>query len=172
MLETIPKIPLFEELTPRQAEALQALFEPAHYPAGAVILERGEVSTYLYIAVQGEAAIHYKPYDGPSLVLSRLRAGDVFGWSAVVGGRYYTSTIVSETEMEVIRVKGCDLLALLKTDPETGKIAMERIARSVSPRWRNAREQVEALLSSRCDKGGSYDHERESRTRNATARPD
>jgi hypothetical protein len=31
--------------------------------------------------------------------------------------------------------------------PETGKIIMDRLARVVSPRWKNAEEQVQSLLS-------------------------
>lgn len=172
MLQTIPKIPLFEDLTTEQLAALQELFEPVHYAPGAVILERGEPAIYLYLMIQGEAVIHYKPYDGPSIVLSRLRAGDVFGWSAVVGGRYYTSTIVSDSELDAIRAKGNDLLCLLKRNPETGKIVMERIARSVSPRWKDARKQVEALLGSRYEKGVAHDCEGNARTGNPNSRPD
>jgi glutaminase len=149
MLDTIPPIPLFDGLEPEQVAMLKALFEPVHYPPGATIITQGEIAVHLYLTIKGEAVIHYKPYDGPSLVITRLHAGDVFGWSAVIGSRFYTSTIVSETEVDVIRIKGSAVLSLLENHPETGRIILDRIVCSVSPRWQDAHEQVEALLNSR-----------------------
>jgi CRP-like cAMP-binding protein len=112
-----------------------------------VILKQGDPATYLYLLIKGNVAIHYKPYDGPAIILTRLRDGDVFGWSAVVGSRCYTSSIISETEVEAIRVQGNNLLKLLNDAPETGRVIMDRLARVVSPRWENAHTQVQSLLN-------------------------
>ena len=103
---------------------------------------------YLYLLTKGEVAIRYKPYDGPTIILTRLHIGDVFGWSAVVGSPHYTSSIISESEVEAIRIRGSHLLKLFSDAPETGKIVMDRLARVVSPRWENAHAQVQSLLNS------------------------
>jgi CRP-like cAMP-binding protein len=146
MIDTLPCIPLFQNLDPVQIELLRPLFEQFSCSAGMLILEQGKPAIYLYLLVKGEVAIHYKPYDGPVITLTRLREGDVFGWSAVVGSPCYTSSIVSETEVEAVRVRGNDLLKLLSESPETGRIVMDRLARVVSPRWENAHAQVQSLL--------------------------
>ena len=148
MLETLPCIPLFQDLDPAQIELLRSLFEQFTCPADMVIFEQGAPATYLYLIIQGEAAIRYKPYDGPVITLTHLREGDVFGWSAVVGSLQYTSSIVSETSIEAIRIRGNNLIKLSTDSPETGKVIMDRPARVVSPRWKNAEEQVQSLLSS------------------------
>ena len=93
-------------------------------------------------------AIRYKPYDGPAIILTHLKDGDVFGWSAVVGSPYYTSSIISETQVEAIRIRGSQLLKLFGEVPETGKIIMGRLAYIVSPRWGNAQAQVQSLFNS------------------------
>jgi CRP/FNR family cyclic AMP-dependent transcriptional regulator len=148
MIETLPYIPLFQDLDPSQIALLKPLFEQFSCPADTVIFEQGTPAIYLYLLINGEVAIRYKPYDGPIITLTRLREGDVFGWSAVVGSPYYTSSIISETEIEAIRIRGSQLLKLFNDSPETGKVVMDRLARVVSPRWGNAQAQVQSLLNS------------------------
>lgn len=149
MLNTLPQIPLFADLDCDQVAMFKSLFESVSYPPNTTIIAQGEVAIYLYLILKGIVAIHYKPYDGPPLILTRLRAGDVFGWSAMVGSRFYTSTIISEADVEAIRIKGSQILSLVQHYPETGRIVLDRLACSVSPRWQNAHAQVEALLNSR-----------------------
>ena len=148
MFESLPNLPLFRELDPAQTALLKPLCEQFTCPANTVIFEQGTTATYLYLLIKGEIAIRYKPYDGPPITLTRLREGDVFGWSAVVGSHLYTSSIVSETEIEAIRIRGSQLLKLFNDAPETGKVVMDRLARLVTPRWKNAHAQVQSLLNS------------------------
>jgi len=148
MIESLPYIPLFQDLDPAQIALLKPLFEQFSRPANTVIFEQDTPATYLYLLTKGEVAIRYKPYDGPTITLTRLRVGDVFGWSAVVGSPHYTSSIISESEVEAIRIRGDHLLKLSSESPETGKVVMDRLARVVSPRWGNAQAQVQSLLNS------------------------
>jgi CRP/FNR family transcriptional regulator, cyclic AMP receptor protein len=147
MLEILPSIPLFQDLDPAQTALLKSLVEQFSCPPETVIFEQGMPAVYLYLIIRGEVAIRYKPYDGPVIILTHLHEGDVFGWSAVVGSPQYTSAIVSETKVEAIRMKGNDLMKLSADFPETGKIVMDRLARVVSPRWKNAEAQVQSLLN-------------------------
>jgi CRP/FNR family cyclic AMP-dependent transcriptional regulator len=148
MIEPLSYIPLFQDLDPAQIALLKPLFEQFTCPANTVIFEQGTPATYLYVLIKGEVAIRYKPYDGPTITLTRLHDGDVFGWSAVVGSPDYTSSIVSETQIDAIRIRGSRLLKLFNDAPETGKIVMDRLARVVSSRWKNADAQVQSLLNS------------------------
>ncbi len=146
MLDTIPYIPLFQNLPLDQVAVLKPLFEDFTCPANTVIFEQGDPASYMYLLISGEIAIRYKPYDGPAITLTRLRAGDVFGWSAVVGSKQYTSSIVSETEVRTIRIHGRDLVALVENYPQTGEVIVDRLAQMVSSRWKNAYTQVQSLL--------------------------
>jgi len=148
MIESLPYIPLFQDLDPEQIALLKPLFEQFTCPADTVIFEQDTPATYLYLLIKGEVVIRYKPYDGPPITLTRLRNGDVFGWSAVVGSPRYTSSIISESEVEGIRIRGNHLLKLFSDAPETGKVVMDRLARVVSPRWGNAQAQVQSILNS------------------------
>ena len=146
MLDSLPGIPLFENLNTEQSSMLMSVFEKFSCSPGTVIFEQGDQARYLYLILKGKAIISYKPYDGPRFVISRLKDGDVFGWTAVVGGSKYSSSVVSETDLESIRIRREFLQNLLAKNPETGKIIIDRLALNVSPRWKNAHDQIKPLI--------------------------
>lgn len=148
MLDTLPYIPLFQEFSPHDTDLLKQLFETFYRPADSVIFEQGDPATYLYMILEGSAIIRYKPYDGMPITLTRLRSGDVFGWSAVIGRKRYTSSIISETQVESLRIRGETLWKLVDEHPEVGKTIIDRLARMVSPRWVDAHAQIQTLLDS------------------------
>lgn len=146
MLDTLAGIPLFQGLSLEQLTLLEPLFEDFNCPPETILFEQGEEPHYLYVLLKGRIAIKYKPYDGPPINITRLRKGDVFGWSAVVGSKYYTSGTVSITQVRTIRIRGTNLWELVREHPETGKIFLDRLASVVSSRWQNAHTQVQALF--------------------------
>jgi len=148
MLESLPNIPLFQNLEPAQISLLKPLFEQFTCPPDTTIFEQGEPASYLYLLIKGKVEIRYKPYDSQPITLTHLRGGDVFGWSAVVGSTNYTSSIISESQIEALRIRGIYLMALVREHPETGKIIMDHLASVVSSRWKNAHAQVQSLLNS------------------------
>ena len=66
----------------------------------------------------------------------------------MIGSAKYSSSIVSETEVDAIRIKGTNLWALAGEHPEIGKTVINRFAQIVSPRWENAHLQIQSLLNS------------------------
>ncbi|MCE7861459.1 MAG: cyclic nucleotide-binding domain-containing protein [Chloroflexi bacterium CFX2] len=148
MLENLPIIPLFQDLSPDQATMLMSIFERFICPSGTVIFEQGDAAEYLYLILKGKAAISYKPYDAPRILITRLKDGDVFGWSAAIGGKRYTSSVASETDLDTIRIHRQDLWSLMDHHPETGRIIIDRLALNVSSRWKNAHEQIKRFIDS------------------------
>ena len=151
----MPVIPLFEDLSPDQTSKVMEAFETYTCPPDTLIIGQREPALFLYLIIKGRAVITYKPYDGPSITITRLQDGDVFGWSAVVGGRKYSSTVTSESALEAIRIRRETLLDLIAQQPDTGKIIIDRLALNVSPRWKNAHEQIKQLIGQQGDKNGS-----------------
>jgi CRP-like cAMP-binding protein len=147
MLETLTNIPLFQGLNSTQIELLGPLFERFTCTPETTIFEQGDQPQYLYILLKGTIIIRYKPYDGPPISFPRLHEGDVFGWSVVVGSKCYTSSSMSASDVEAIRIRGTDLWKLVRNHPETGKIILDRLAASVSPRWKDALAEVQALFN-------------------------
>ncbi len=140
--------PFFRGLSPDQLDLILPRFEMFTFPAGAAIFKQGDIATYLYVVQRGSVTIQYKPYDGPIITLSHLRAGEIFGWSSVVGGHTYTSDAICTCEVDVLRLRGADLVRLCTEHPEAGYAILGRLAEVVSPRWTYAREQIQAILES------------------------
>lgn len=145
MLDKLPFLPLFRDLEPAQTDLVKSAFEPYFCAAETVIFEQGTPAMYMYLILEGRVGLHYKPYDGPSMVLTRLRDGDVFGWSAVIRSPRYTSSITSETPLDAIRIHGRDLWKLVENHPQTGGVIIDRLAQIVAPRWQNAHAQLHAF---------------------------
>ena len=108
-----------------------------------VIFSQGESAEYLYIVVNGEVSIEFKPDDGPALVVSRIKEGGVFGWSAAFGSGFYTSD-----SAKLLRMRGSDLKMLREKHPETGILILERLAAVVVRRMETSGDhsQVVAFL--------------------------
>jgi len=146
MLDTFTDIPLFQGFSERQMELLLPLFQSYACSEDTMLFEQGSRADYLYLLMHGAVEVRYKPYDGPPIVLTRLKAGDVVGWSAVIGSPTYTSGARSTTVVEAIRIRGRDLEWLCREHPNTGSVILDRLAQVVSSRWKNARAQVKSML--------------------------
>lgn len=148
-MQALPENPFFRGLSPEQLDLILPLFEPISAPTGSTIFKQGDEATYLYVVQHGSVTIQYKPYDGPMITLSHLQAGEIFGWSSVVGGQTYTSDAISTNEAEVLRLRGSDLVQLCADHPRAGYAILDKLAEAVSPRWTYAREQIQNILDYR-----------------------
>jgi CRP-like cAMP-binding protein len=146
MFDMMTEIPLFRDLTPEQQKLIEPLFDAYTCPAETVIFEYGDEATYLYVLLRGKVAIQYKPYDGPPITVTQLGEGDVFGWSAVTGSKYYTCGIVAREYVEAIRIRRTDLIQFCIAHPETGMILLDKFAQVVSPRRKNAHVDIKSIF--------------------------
>lgn len=138
--------PFLSDLTTEEHDFLTNLFVPFSVPARSVIVRQGDRAEYLYLISHGRVVIRYKPYDGPRITLTHLGTGDIFGWSAVVGSKVYTSDAISTTPLEAWRLRGDDLRELCRQHPAAGNGILEKLAKAVSPRWVHARNQIQVLF--------------------------
>ncbi|MBT3322355.1 MAG: cyclic nucleotide-binding domain-containing protein [Anaerolineae bacterium] len=138
--------PLFKGLNKETLRIIKPLFESCTCHKG-IIFEQGDPAVYLYFVIEGSIDILYKPYDAPSISITSVKSGDVFGWSAIAGDRAYTSGAACKTECQAMRIQGEDLRNLCIQHPQTGEILLDRLAESVSTRWQNAHTQVRDILT-------------------------
>ena len=138
--------PFLQDLTSEQFDLLSPLFESFTFQAKTLIFKQGDQAAYLYIISAGSVLVKYKPYDGPQITLTRLEGGDIFGWSSVVGGETYTADAVSATDVSGYRILGADLMHFCVKFPKIGNRILEKLATAVSPRWVDARKQIQDLL--------------------------
>jgi CRP/FNR family cyclic AMP-dependent transcriptional regulator len=146
--QVLKTISLFEDFSAEQLEQVSQLFVPCSCHAGTVIFEQGDPADYLYTVVSGEVLIRYKPDDGPPINITRLRDGCVFGWSALIKRRKYTSSVECAVHTQLLRVSSSDLQNLCEKYPETGTIILDRLIAAIIDRLRATSPEMYALLES------------------------
>lgn len=146
MVPDLELLPLFHGVDAQHLALLRPLFERVSFPAGTTVVEQGGPADYLYLIERGLLEISYKPYDGEPITITHVEMGGLFGWSAVVGSPRYTSSGIAIEDMDVIRVRGEDLHKLCLENPEAGRVILDRLANAVSARWKDAHEQIKAVL--------------------------
>jgi CRP-like cAMP-binding protein len=140
------RVPAFSDMNQEYVNLLQPLFERYSCPAGATVIQQGQPAEYLYLIIDGKVQVTYKPYDGTSITVGHVEKDGIFGWSAVVGSRAYTSSVTAIENLDTFRIHGSQLRKLCGEHPEAGKEILERIANAVSSRWKNSHKQVKAIL--------------------------
>jgi len=146
MVPDLELLPLFHDVDAQYLALLRPLFERVSFRAGTTVVDQGNPAEYLYFIEQGVLQISYKPYDGEAITVTHLEAGGLFGWSAVLGSPKYTSSGIAVEELDAIRIKGSDLRKLCAEHPDAGKVILDKLADAVSARWKDAHEQVRAIL--------------------------
>jgi CRP/FNR family cyclic AMP-dependent transcriptional regulator len=140
------QFPLFRDIRPDYAALIRPLFAVCFETAGWVIFDQGDLADALYLVVEGEVLIRYKPEDGPTILVAHVRPGGVVGWSAALGNPTYTSMAVCTTDCQMLRIRSQDLRGFIENSPEAGVLLLEKLAEVVAERLRTSHGHVIALL--------------------------
>jgi CRP-like cAMP-binding protein len=142
---------VFQGLKESQLNQLKPMMELCHFHNEMVIFEQGQAANALYILLEGEVCIEYKPYDGPPLTVARILPGGVFGWSAALKREIYTSGAVAHAESSAYCITSQNLRQICEQDPETGGILIDRLASVIAKRLRNTHLEIFSILSEGMD---------------------
>jgi len=110
--------PLFSRLGDAEADAILAHAKVIRYPEGAEIFRKGEPGNSMMAVLSGRVTISAPSPDGRQVVLSVLRAGEVFGEIAALDGKQRTADATAATECELLVVARRDFLSVLRHEPE------------------------------------------------------
>ena len=144
--ESLEAIPLFQDLASEHLELLANNFQRESFDPDMVIFAQGNRAKKLYVLVSGKVGIEFKPHDGDLLTVAEILEGGVFGWSAALGHREYTSSAITKDESETLSIKGDKLQRLCEQYPETGVIILERLAAVIAERLQNTHAHVVKML--------------------------
>jgi CRP-like cAMP-binding protein len=137
---------LFSGFSDHQLEILQTIFLPVEELDGRVIFKQGDLAESIYLIIEGDVSIQFKPDDGPVILITNVRDGGVIGWSAVVGSPVYTSSAVCTRDTLLLRAGKNDLQRLCRNNPRTCDKVIELLAAVIAERLRNTHQHVVSLL--------------------------
>ena len=145
--DLLGRIPLFEDLTGREIDAVRRLLHRRDYVAGESVFVQGEPGLGMYVIVRGAVSIQSEP-TGRELV--ELADGDFFGEIALLNEVIRTATARAKTDCTLLSLFQPDLLSLLDRNPRLGVKVLLSLARLVGLRLVEVSDEVEALTRE-CD---------------------
>lgn len=132
--------PLFEGLSAGQLALLAPWFTRQKCRAGEVLFSQGDRADKVYVLEEGRVHLCFRPEDGGWIVIATLTEPDrVFGWSAVLGHRLYTSSAICLNDTLVWQVSGADLRAAFRAEAGLS-VLFNRMLLSVAQRFSPERQ--------------------------------
>jgi CRP-like cAMP-binding protein len=112
---------LCRDLTPEMVDEVIAKSTVDAYDAAQVVLEEGEHDNALFFVVEGSVSICKR--SGASFVpLATLERPAVFGETAVLTQQGRTATVVTQTDVTLVRVPGELVRSLAERAPTVGRM--------------------------------------------------
>ena len=121
--EIVAKVPFFHHIGASLIAEVARLLRPRDFPAGAVIMRRGEPGDCMYFLVEGEVEIQLQ--SGPLY----LGAGEFFGELALLTGEPRNATIVATQAATLLALDIVDFHELLGRQPELARAIREEARR-------------------------------------------
>ncbi len=147
--------PLFEGLSIQQLNQFAALLEECPLIMGKSVFKQGDAAESLYLLLEGEVLIQFKPYDGDEITVARVAPGGVFGWSAALGHARYTSSVIAVQDGKAYRLRAEKLQKLCERSPESGVILLKKLAEVIAQRVQVTHQQIFDMLSQGLASGGN-----------------
>lgn len=123
----------FQTVGPELLAAIARLATLQNFARGDVIYQIGDVATDIYVVASGSVQHTLHGPDNPDGHEKTMRAGDVFGWAAVLEDHpTRMAKTVSLERTEVLRIDGEALLALFHASPALGDVVMSRFATMIT----------------------------------------
>ncbi len=130
----VKRLPIFRGLPEAASAGLWPLMHEKHVPGGEQLFEQGDPAEQVYVVVDGEIEIVYQPEDGGSIMVGLIRRGGVFGLSAALGRRIYSSGARSACESQVVWIAREDLKRFCRGNAYAGAQVLERLAHAIAGR--------------------------------------
>jgi len=108
----------FADCHPRFRRDFLALARSKSYAVGSVIYQAGDVGQDVFGISSGVVTLQSKLTHPDAVLLHMLRPGDWFGTVPVLLGRSRRVTAAARTDVNLLRVPGVELRALLRRRPE------------------------------------------------------
>lgn len=112
----VAKVPFFQTIGASTIAEVARLLRPRDYPAGAVIVRRGEPGDCMYFVASGEVEIELSPAP------LRLVTGDFFGEIALLTGTPRTATVVAAQACTLLRLDIVEFRELMGRQPDLARV--------------------------------------------------
>jgi CRP-like cAMP-binding protein len=140
-LESLRKIPLFEDVGDEALETIGDLLIERRIPKHQTIVEEGLAGDYMYVIRDGEVKVTKLSGDGREKILELLGPGDFFGEMSLLDNAVRSASVKSLTETRILALSRHDFLKELRRNPDLAMAVIQELTRRV----RQMDEQASSL---------------------------
>jgi len=137
---------LFRDLDERQFVRVMMAAELIELKPQELLFADGDPAQYFYLVHRGDVVIQIEPKPGHVIDVFTAKPSTILGWSALVPPHIYTGAAKALEPAELIRVKGERLRQLCESDSVLGFKLMRLIAKTVSERLHETRQELGNLI--------------------------
>jgi len=164
MIETdiLKQFHIFSDTPPEDLTAIAPIGEVLEFEASQTVFKEGDRAADLYGVGDGEIElgitvqdkilktdIQYEEALQTSIetienviVVESIDPGEIFGWSAFINPRMFTSTAKCSQPARILSLPADELKSILTQKPQIGFVFMERLSEVISRRLRNRTEKL------------------------------
>ncbi|MEN9358204.1 MAG: hypothetical protein RL695_2375 [Pseudomonadota bacterium] len=129
------QVKVFQGLTPHELSELLSHAEKCSFDPEAIIVKEGNVGTYMYVIIYGDAVVTKRGHDA-DVELARLTAADSFGEMALVDQEVRSATVKALSPCILVRIND----NALARKPDIAMKFYRNMAKVLSERLRQANE--------------------------------
>ena len=147
--EELQKVEFLSNLGQQHVERLARLAQLKECPAGTVLFPEGEDSSNIYFVLSGQITLAVKGSDGEAAEVYVAQAGELLGWSPVLGRHAMTATARAATPTRLAALSVREITELSETYPRFGIAFFREVARTLSDRLWATRHRLASALGNR-----------------------
>ena len=123
LVETLSRVPLFEELDAAELQSIAGAMHEATVPAGATVTVEGGPGNGFFVIESGEADVTIEGQPRAT-----MRAGDFFGEIALLLGSPRTATVTAASDLRCYALTPWDFRTLVEGSPSIAWKVMQSMA--------------------------------------------
>ncbi|OHD53418.1 MAG: hypothetical protein A2014_04015 [Spirochaetes bacterium GWF1_49_6] len=153
LIEALKTANIFHYLSDKELEEIIGLSQFYSYDADEVIIDEGDVSSYLFVITKGITEVYVHNEVGNDIFICTIGRGDVFGEAAVFLDVKRTAKIIAKDEVEVLRISRTKFVHYIKYYPSAGIKILTLIIYSLIRKLREANQDIAF------ERANTYQHE-------------
>jgi CRP-like cAMP-binding protein len=142
--QVLGEFDLFRGLDDGELEKIADLCEERDFEEGAVVFRQNSNANELHLCRFGKLNIVVRLHEpwARDVTIYRAKAGEVFGWSALVEPCLYTSSAKCAEKTREVYVKSSDMKELFDRNPRIGYVVMCNLSATIASRLNETRQKL------------------------------
>lgn len=142
MLDYLRNIPLFSDLPLEEVKELIQLAEKRRYPAGDIVLYKGNSGQVMYLILKGSVKVVITDETGGEIILSNFSTGEYFGEMSALDDMPRSANVVTTEDSEFLIISHDIIRNSIRKNPD---MALKLLS-EMSKRLREADQQINNLV--------------------------